>query len=283
MKKIFFTQLLLTFFIVSYTQTERSKWEIGGGFRLNYLGLDGGYIGEIYPNENYPEGYKFQLDYKEIGMDNYSPSLAVAIGARYKKWNLAFAGSRGSYTGGFITDVDIVKDDIIIPEGSQVDGQIDMGIYALTTTFLIVQKKHDLGVGIGFLLLNMGSTFSSTDDNMQPVDLGGDHFFPMPFLAGSGRLNFGNFRLSGSGGGAVFKGEKDGLNYDVKYYTVDLKAVYDFHKGENWSYSASFGYRKLFMDMEMDDYRGWAKEEDNYSGLTLACVPRSPAAKCGHM
>jgi len=25
-----------------FAQKERPKWEIGGGFRLNYLGLDGG-------------------------------------------------------------------------------------------------------------------------------------------------------------------------------------------------------------------------------------------------
>jgi hypothetical protein len=206
------------------------------------------------------------MNYKDIGMDNYAPSFAIALGGRYKKLNLAFAGSRGSYTGDFLTAIDVIRDDVEIPAGSQVDGQIDMGIYALTTTYALIQKKHELGVGIGFLILNMGSEFSTTDANEEPVVLGGTNLFPMPFLALAGRLNFGKFRLSGSGGGALFKGEKDGLDYDVKYYTIDVKGVCDFYKGENWSYSASLGYRQLFMDMYMENDLGWAKENDIYSG-----------------
>ena len=261
MKKqiIFIFLLFITFSVVA--QKERAKWEIGGGFRFNYLGLDGGYEGVRYSDD-----YHFKLNYKDIGMDNYAPSMAVALGGRYKKWNLSFAGSRGSYNGNFVTDVDIVRDDVEIPAGSEVSGQIDMGIYALTTTFALIQKKHELGAGIGFLILNMGNDFSTTDINNELIELGGNHLFPMPFLAIAGRLNFGDFRLSGSGGGAVFRGEKDGLNYDVVYYTIDIKAVYDFYKGKNWSYSASLGYRNLFMDMEMENDIGWAKEKDIYSG-----------------
>ncbi len=240
---------------------EKSLWEFGGGIRLNYLGLDGGYEGQ-----RASDGYEFKLDYQEIGMDNYSPSFAIAFGGRYKKLNLAFAGSKGSYTGEFISNVDIVRDDIQIDSGATVKGSIDMGIYALTTTFAIIQRQHELGVGIGFLILNMGSSFKTTDVNSELVDLGGDHLFPMPFLAVSGRLNYGDFRFSGSGGGAYFKGEMDGIDYEVFYYTIDLKGVYDFYKSGNWSYSASIGYRKLFMDMFMENEMGWAKEKDNYSG-----------------
>lgn len=260
--------LLFSFFAILTTsaQEERSKWELGGGFRFNYMGLDGGYSGEVFPNANYPDGYKFGLDYKEIGMDNYAPSMAIALGGRYKKWNLAFAGSRGTYKGEFVTNLDIARDDIVIDSGSTVNGQIDMGIYALTTTFALIQKKHDLGIGLGFLILNMGSDFSTIDTEGNPISIGGDHWFPMPFIAVAGRLRFGDFRLSGSGGGAIFKGTKDGLEYDVKYYTIDVKGVYDFYKGDNWSYSASLGFRKLFMDMYMEDDHGWAQEEDNYTG-----------------
>ena len=56
------------------------------------------------------------------------------------------------------------------------------------------------------------------------------------------------------------------MDYDVKYYTIDIKAVYDFYKGDNWSYSASLGFRKLFMDMYMENDLGWAKEKDIYTG-----------------
>lgn len=178
-------------------QIERAKWEIGGGLRFNYLGLDGGYSGL-----RYEDNYEFKLNYKDIGMDNYSPSFAIALGGRYKKLNLAFAGSRGSYKGEFDTKFDVVRDEIQIDSGSHVNGAIDMGIYALTTTFALIQRKHELGLGIGFLILNMGSSFSTTDVNGEIIDLGGTHLFPMPFLAIAGRLNFGNFRLNGSGGGA---------------------------------------------------------------------------------
>lgn len=258
------TLLLLFITMISIpltAQVERPKWELGGGLRLNYLGLNGGYEGQ-----RAFDGYEFKLNYKDIGMDNYAPSLAIAFGGRYKKWNLAFAGSRGSYKGEFLTKFDIIRDEIQIDSGAQVNGAIDMGIYALTTTFALIQKKHEFGVGIGFLILNMGSSFSSTDNTGQPVSFGEPVLFPMPFLAVSGRLNFGDFKLSGTGGGAIFKGEKDGLQYDVLYYTIDLKGVYDFYKGDNWSYSVSLGFRTLFMDMEMENDLGWAKEKDIYSG-----------------
>ena len=253
--------VLLSFATTLFAQVERAKWEFGGGLRLNYLGLSGGYEGE-----RASDGYQFKLNYKDIGMDNYSPSMAIAFGGRYKKWNLAFAGSRGSYTGGFKTKFDIVRDDVQIDSGAHVDGQIDMGIYALTTTFALIQKKHELGVGIGFLILNMGSKFSSIDTSGNPVSFGEPILFPMPFLAVSGRLNFGDFRISGTGGGAIFRGNKDGLHYDVLYYTIDFKGVYDFYKGEHWSYSVSLGFRQLFMDMYMENDMGWAKEKDIYSG-----------------
>ncbi len=264
MKKI----LLLIFVITTLgmqAQVERSLWEFGGGVRLNYLGLSGGYEGV-----RFSDGYQFKLDYEEIGMDNYSPSFAIAFGGRYKKWNLAFAGSKGSYDGEFVSNVDIVRDDIQIDSGATVKGNIDMGIYALTTTFLLIQEQHELGVGLGFLILNMGSSFQTTDVNGDLVDLGGNHLFPMPFLAISGRLNYGDFRFSGSGGGAYFKGEQDGMDYEVFYYTFDMKGVYDFYKSENWSYSASLGYRKLFMDMYVENDIGWGKEKDNYSGPYLS-------------
>jgi hypothetical protein len=257
--------ILLSLSLGLNAQVEYPKWEFGGGLRLNYLGLSGGYEGLRYSDD-----YRFEMDYKEIGMDNYSPSLSVALGGRYKRFNLAFAGSKGSYDGSFTTNVDFIRDDVEIPAGSEVKGKIDMGIYALTTTYALIQKKHELGVGIGFLILNMGSTFSTTDINDNPISLGEPATFPMPFLAAAGRLNFGNFKISGSGGGALFKGEKDGLDYDVKYYVIELKGVYDFYKGDNWSYNVALGWRTLFMDMYMENDLGWAKETDNYSGSFIS-------------
>jgi len=260
---LFVVLLLLTFF-QSNAQVERSKWELGGGLRLNYLGLSGGMSGF-----RASDGYEFELNYKDIGMSTYSPSLALTIGGRYKKWNLFFAGSRGSYKGGFVTDIEIVRNDVEIPAGSEVDGQIDMGIYALSTTFAIIQRKHDLGVGIGFLILNMGTSFKTTDVNEQPVEMGGNNWFPMPFLALSGRLNFGKFRISGSGGGAYFNGKKDDLDYKVFYYTFDVRGTYDFYQGEKWSSAVSIGYRTLFMDADMSNDQGWAREKDIYRGPYL--------------
>jgi hypothetical protein len=92
----------------------------------------------------------------------------------------------------------------------------------------------------------------------------------MPFLAAAGRLNFGKLKFSASGGGAIFKGEKDELDYDVKYYTIDVKAAYDFYTTENWTYNVGIGFRKLFMDMRMENELGWAREEDHYSGPYFA-------------
>ena len=51
---------------------------------------------------------------------------------------------------------------------------------------------------------------------------------------------------------------------------INIKAVYDFYKVGNWSYSASLGFRNLFMDMYMENDLGWAKEKDIYSGPYLS-------------
>ena len=256
--------LIIAFLVIStalQAQIERPKWELGGGVRLNYMGLNGGFSG--YRNS---DGQTFDLNYEDIGMNTYSPSFAVALGGRYKKWNLEFAGSRGSYKGSFITPADMVRDDMLIDSGSVVSGTVDMSMYALFTNFSLIQKQHDLGVGIGFMLLNMGSNYTTFDVNNNEVKLGGSEWFPMPFLAMSGRLNFGKFRVNLSGGGAFFKGKMEEVDYDVKYYTVDVSAAYDFLETGRLAFSADIGYRNLFMDLKMDNDMGWYKEKDIYRG-----------------
>ncbi len=253
--------VLLTISITLTAQIERPKWEFGGGIRLNYMGLDGGMSG--YRNS---DGYSFDQDYKDIGMDNYSPSFAIAFGGRYKKWNLEFGGSRGTYDGSFITPADITRDDMQIDSGSAVSGSLDMSMYALSTNFGLIQRKHDLGIGIGFLILKMGSNYSTTDVYGEELKLGGDQWFPMPFLALAGRLKFNKFRIVGTGGGAIFKGEKDGYDFDVKYYTIDVNVAYDFLEKGRLIYSADIGFRNLYMDMYMENDLGWYKEKDIYMG-----------------
>jgi hypothetical protein len=261
MKNTFIIILLVVISTTLKAQIERPKWELGGGVRLNYMGLNGGFSG--YRND---DGKTFDLNYEDIGMNTYSPSFAIAFGGRYKKLNLEFAGSKGSYNGSFITPADMVKDDVLIDSGSVVSGTVDMSMYALFTNFALIQKKHDLGVGIGFMLLNMGANYTTLNDNNEEVKLGGDQWFPMPFLAISGRLNFNKFRINISGGGAIFKGEMDDVDYDVKYYTVDVSVAYDFLKTGRLAYSADIGYRDLYMDLKMDNVMGWYKEKDIYRG-----------------
>jgi hypothetical protein len=141
-----------------------------------------------------------------------------------------------------------------------------MSMYAIFTNFALIQKQHDLGVGIGFMLLNMGSNYTTHDINNTEVKLGGDEWFPMPFLMVSGRLNFDKFKVNLSGGGAFFKGKMDDVDYDVKYYTADLSVAYEFLKTARLTYSADIGYRYLFMDLKMDNDMGWYKENDLYQG-----------------
>ena len=211
------------------------------------MGLNGGFSG--YRNS---DGQSFDLNYEDIGMNTYSPSFAIALGGRYKKWNLEFAGSRGSYNGSFTTPADMVRDDMQIDSGSVVSGTVDMSMYALFTNFALIQKQHDLGVGIGVMLLNMGSNYTTYDVNSEEVKTGWRPVVPYAFLAISGRLKFNKFRINLSGGGAIFKGEMDDVDYDVKYYTVDISAAYDFLETGRLAFSADIGYRNLFMDLKMD-------------------------------
>jgi len=235
-------------------------WEFGAGLRLNYLGLSGGITG--YSAE---QDVPVDIDYREIGMDNYAPSLALAMAGKYKKFNLFFGASKGSYKGSFITKNDLVHEDELIPAGSEVDGNIRMGIYSLSTTFAIVQRQHDLGAGLGVLLLDMGMEFK-TDD----VTIGSDQVFPMPFLALSGRLNFGRLKFVGVGGGAYFGGKMDGYDYTVYYYTIDVKVAYDIIKTDNWATILSLGYRNLVMDSKASKEGSWFREKDKYQGLFLS-------------
>ena len=50
--------------------------------------------------------------------------------------NLAFAGSRGSYKGGFTTPVEIVRDDVKIDSGSD-----------------DIQNRQDISIGKGFQIV----------------------------------------------------------------------------------------------------------------------------------
>jgi hypothetical protein len=259
--KTTWTLLFLAISSVLYAQVERPRWEFGGGVRFNYMGLSGGFSG--FRNS---DGVTFDIKYKDIGMDKYSPSFAIALGGRFKKWNLEFGGSRGSYGGSFTTPSDMVRDDRKIDSGSVVNGSIDMTMLVLTTSFSLIQKKHDLGVGLGILVLNMGSNYTTLAVTGEEIKLGGDQWFPMPFLAINGRLKFGRFRINGSGGGSIFIGNMDGYNYNLKYVTFDGNAAYDFLKTNRLSLSFDLGYRLLFMDLNVDNDLGWYKEKDFYQG-----------------
>ena len=46
MKKTLLLIVTGLFTIALSAQIERSKWDLGGGLRFNYLGLSGGYSGE---------------------------------------------------------------------------------------------------------------------------------------------------------------------------------------------------------------------------------------------
>lgn len=257
--------LIVVLLLISTTlaaQVERPKWEVGGGARINYMGLGGGFSGT-----RTSDGYSFDIKYKDIGMDNYATSYSVAIGGRYKKFLLDFGASRGSYTGGFTLSTDVVRDNTQLDSGAVVSGTLDLNLYALSTIFGLIQAKHDLGLGIGVLLLNMASNYTTKDVNGQEVNLGGDEWFPMPFLAMMGRLNFSDrFRIVGSVGGAYYKGEQDGANFKVLYYTYDITAAYEFLQAGSMTYTVDVGYRNLFMDMDITKDIGSYHEKDIYSG-----------------
>ena len=125
---------LLTIWSTLCAQIERPKWEIGGGLRLNYMSLNGGF--SAHRNS---DGYESDIQYDEIGMNTYSTSLTIFLGARYKKWNLEFGGSRGSYEGGFVAKTNIVRDEWRIDAGSVVDGTVDLTMYLLSTAFRFIQ------------------------------------------------------------------------------------------------------------------------------------------------
>ena len=272
MKKIL-TLLSSLLLLISTTalkaQIERPKWELGGGIRFNYMGLGGGFSGT-----RNSDGYSFDVKYKEIGMDNYSPSFAIAIGGRYKKWNLDFGGSRGTYGGSFTTMMDMVRDTLEIDSGSVVDGTVDMTMLALATNFALIQRKHDLGIGIGILVLYMGSDYSTYDIKGQKIKLGSDQWFPMPFLSVMGRLNFGNFKIVASGGGAYFQGKMSEYDYKVTYLTADINGSYDFLHTSRIILSADLGYRFLYMKLESENDIGLYQEKDFYNGPYLTAKIR---------
>lgn len=257
--------LIIVLLLISTTltaQVERPRWEVGGGLRVNYMGLGGGFSGT-----RSSDGYSFDIKYKDIGMDNHATSYSVALGGRYKKFLLEFGASRGSYDGGFTLGADVVRDDMQLDSGAVVSGTLDLALYALSTTFGLIQQKHDLYLGLGILLLNMSSNYTSRDVNGQEVKLGGDVWFPMPFLALAGRWNFSDkFRLVGSVGGAYFKGDQDGTEYEVLYYTYDITAAYEFLQAGQMTYTVDVGYRNLFMDMDAENDKGLYHEKDIYTG-----------------
>jgi hypothetical protein len=257
---LFVTLLLLSSEVEA--QVERPEWDLGAGVRVNYMGLDGGFSGS-----RASDGYTFDIKYKDIGMDNYAASYSLAIGGRYKKFVLEFAASRGSYTGAFTLGTDIERDGVQLDSGSVVSGSLDLSLYAVSTTFGLIQKKHDLGIGLGIILLQMASNYKTKDVNGAEVKLGGDVWFPMPFLALGGRFNITDeFRIALSAGGAIFKGEKDGMDYDVLYYTYDITVAYEFLKAGRMTYTVDVGYRNLFMDMDASKDTGTYHEKDSFSG-----------------
>ena len=281
MKSLLSVSLAIILFLTANVQAEELEimtaqeqeevWDFGMGIRLNYLKLTGGFSGY-----SAKDNATYHLDYNAIGMSNYAPSAALALAGKYGKWNLFFGASKGTYTGSFITKQDITIKDTTIPAGSLVDGKISMGIYSLSTTYALAKKpEYDIGVGFGFLFLDMGTEFKTSD-----TTLGDSQIYPMPFLALSGRKKFGKFRLTAVGGGAYFNGEMDDLDYKVYYYTFDVKGGYEFYKKENYTAVASLGYRHLYMDSTATQSDGsWFEEKDRYAGPFFSVLVKYTAFK----
>lgn len=87
---IVFLLIGLAVTVNAQAQDQEELWDIGAGLRLNYLRLTGGITGYSAKDDS-----TFNIDYKDIGMSNYAPSVALALAGKYKKGNYTAVASLG--------------------------------------------------------------------------------------------------------------------------------------------------------------------------------------------
>lgn len=275
MKKNIYLFLIIIISISAFGQSDSTKvkkskkegeilWEAYGGLRFGYNKLTGGYEGDAHAGGEY-----YGADYDEIGMSSFAPSFNLSFGGRYKYWNMFISGARSEYNNKFILEEDRAIDDIVIPAGSEVEGTIGNNVLTVATTFNIIRRKHDLGIGLGMMFYDYLQRYSVIGSDlvseMNPL-------LPMPFLAISGRLNFDKFKIVGSGGGAFFNGSFDDNKFKVIYYTYEIKGSYQLLQKNKWSSEIALGYRNLFMDIENNNGEYWFLAKNTYLGPFVGLV-----------
>ena len=256
--QIFFHSALASEFKIHNPEEREEAWNFAAGIRGNYLRLGGGISSYDAEHDSH-----YDIDYGDIGMDNYAPSASLALSGEWGKWNLFFAATRGVYDGSFVTQQDFwLREGGIIKKGTSVDGQIEMGIYSLSGTYdLAASPTYNVSLGFGALILDYGMEFTSSDGT-----IGSNAILPMPYLALSGRKDIGKYRFIGVGGGAYYSGDYDDHDYTVYFVTMDARAGYEFYQNGNYSSTFYLGYRYLFMDSTASKDGSWYKEEDTYAG-----------------
>lgn len=186
-------------------------------------------------------------DLEQAGLDDDG-----AIGARadfkFGAPHLVAMGQLPSYSGTGTLDVTVSDGTNTITVGSDVDTELDLGMYDAALLFdLFPGDTVEIAVGIGAAYLDLDTTFTEVGTSTQ---VSSQESLPVPMVAAAVSFWVGPVELSAFAGGLSLSYQGD----DVTFLDADLFARWKLFGGsELLRGSLVVGYRHTGIDLQYED------------------------------
>ncbi len=217
--------------------------------RVGYLHLDGDIAASAGPASA-------SVSADSLGLDNYEAIPNIGADFDWDPIHLAVEGLVAKYQGsGFATTELSIDNDgspIVIPLGTQVESEIDVGLYLARATWDILPSAPvDLGIGVGGGLIDYGVSFDATILT-QPRSVGIDDELPFGFLTARVGRQLGDFELLGHISGLGFEFG----NEEINFIDIEGSLIWTFWYMKTGAAALEVGYRYIELDYEFDPSRG---------------------------
>ncbi|MCC6407572.1 MAG: hypothetical protein IT453_10410 [Planctomycetes bacterium] len=186
-----------------------------------------------------------------LGLDDAATTVDARVDLTFEtaaRMHLALKGFQSSHDGSGRLDEDFAKGPILIPAGTSVDSDFDLGLYSAAWTFDLAERDElEAGIGFGVAWVDLEASFRS---NATGDEIFTDESVPIPLLAGrlawsAERLAFG---LEASGIDIGYAGDH------ATFVDVDLSARWRF-LGKRFGRNGELllGWRHAYAGVDYDD------------------------------
>lgn len=186
-------------------------------------------------------------DVEGAGFDDDKSVPGATIDFKWGAPHVTISALSASFEGDGRLDAEVSQGGVIIPAGTAVASEMNLGVYSGILTFDLLPTELELGIGAGVTAFDFDATIT---DRATGQSVSTDETVPVPVLAARAGIELGDFEVAG-----LLSGTK--IHYsdlDTTYYDLDLFARWRFIGGNNrMRGSILLGYRYMDVDFDYDD------------------------------